>query len=275
MQAHLRDLALNSQNSKPFTICQRVLHRCHEIIFEDSPGLVKGPYSTIKVQSRKVLQRKRVKPHMQPAIIGMALIIAGAPGLPLLTKVAGEMSVEQGKAADDESNLRSLEPQGDIGFVPSPARATEANEDEDRDDDEQANGATQPRDDPDKIDGRVMERESDRLLYRVLSQSQKMQEAAQTTPVLSSTDSPRISASADDPFGQLDESPTSSQPFQSSPAISNSRKLRRSGSTSLVDAIMQSYDTPTQRRLLQGHYCRSEVRQPFLYSSCPCAELQL
>lgn len=222
-----------------------------------------------------MLQRKRVKPHMQPAIIGMALIIAGAPGLPLLTKVAGEMSVEQGKAADDESNLRSLEPQGDIGFVPSPASATEANEDEDRDDDEQANGATRPRDDPDKIDGRVMERESDRLLYRVLSQSQKMQEAAQTTPVLSSTDSPRISASADDPFGQLDESPTSSQPFQSSPAISNSRKLRRSGSTSLVDAIMQSYDTPTQRHLLQGHYCRSEVRQPFLYSSCPCAELQL
>lgn len=279
MQAHLRDLAIQSKgkDSKSFMICQRLLHHCHEVIFEDSPGLVKGPYSTIKVQSRRLLHRRRIKPHIEPAIIGMSLVLAGSPGMPLITQVAGAMALEQGKVDEDGSGIRSFEPLSDDRIVASPVKEAGVSfddEDEDGEDDIKTNEL--PRAQPDNtntLDGsKSSERENDRLLYEALTQSRKMQEAAQTTPTLSISDSPRVSTSVDDPFGQLDDSPTSAYPSRSSPAISNTRRLRRSGSTSLVDAILQNYDIPTQRHLLQSHYCRAEV---MIFFSCSIAILTM
>ena len=109
MQAHLNDLATTDKDSKSFTICQRVILRCHEIIFEDTPGLVSGPYATIKVKSRKLARRKRVKHHVEPTLVGIGCVLAGAPGMPKLTEIMGHAALEQGRAEDTEQHYRSLE----------------------------------------------------------------------------------------------------------------------------------------------------------------------
>ncbi|THH10195.1 hypothetical protein EW145_g1506 [Phellinidium pouzarii] len=261
MQAHIRDLALSPKDSRSFLLCQRVLHRCHEIIFEDSRGLVTGPYSTMKVRSRKFFQRHRVKHHLEPAIIGIACILAGAPGLPRLTKIIGQVAIEQGRADDSEKILRSLETEGDESPVPSPNQAPEEDED-DRDEDGQSTENAQAVEFGHSSSiSEDMDGKKNRLLFKALSQSQKMREATQTTPAFSSlTSKIRHYETADDPFGQLDASSSSVPPSQSSPAISESRKSKQSGSSNLVDALMQGYDLTTQEYLLQAHYCNSEIQ---------------
>ncbi|KAI5122957.1 hypothetical protein M0805_006836 [Coniferiporia weirii] len=263
MQAHLRDLASSQKDSRSFMVCQRVLHRCHEIIFEDSPGLVTGPYSTMKVRSRKFLQRNRVKHHLEPAIIGIACVLSGAPGLPQLTKVVGQVAIEQGRAEDSEKILRSLEPRGDESPAPAPSvQSPDEPDDEDKEEDDQSTEDAEVRErGHTKSLSKDMENGKDRLLFRALSQSQRMREAAQTTPALSQpANGVRRYKAADDPFGQLEATPSSIPHFQSSPAISVSKKSRNSGSSTLLDALMQEYDFPTQRHLLQSHYCHSEIQ---------------
>ena len=135
MQAHLKDLAAN-KDTRSFSVCQRVLHRCHEIIFEDSPGLVSGPYSSMKVRSRKHIHRNRVKHHVEPALVGMSCLLAGVPGLPQVAKVVGRVAIEQGREEDVENNIRSLDFQTEDSPIPSPSlQNAEEFGDEEKDDD--------------------------------------------------------------------------------------------------------------------------------------------
>ncbi|KAH8117567.1 kinase-like domain-containing protein, partial [Phellopilus nigrolimitatus] len=263
MQAHLRDLALSSKDSKSFVVCQRILHRCHEIIFEDSPGLVTGPYSTIKVRSRKFTRRNRVKHHLEPALVGIGCVLVGAPGLPPLAEIVGNVAIEQGRGELIETAIRSLEPQSDESPVPSSSvHLPEDPGEEDLDGDEQLYEISQTGErGQENLMSKEVEGGNDHLLFKALPPSQEMREAAQTTPAFSTLSSgvPRSEA-ADDPFGQLDVPPSSIPPFKSSPAISGSKRTRSSGSSNLIDNIMREYDIPTQRHLLQGHYCRAEIQ---------------
>ncbi|OCB84076.1 hypothetical protein A7U60_g8747 [Sanghuangporus baumii] len=269
IQAHLRDLATRSKDSRSFVICQRILHRCHEIIFEDSPGLVTGPYSSMKVRSRKSMRRNRIKHHLQPAIIGMSCVLAGAPGLPTLTKTVGQVALEQGRVDDTEGNLRSVEPQNDEASVPSPSQnvvdqaGADANEDdeEEKEDQEQTAESAQAMEDNEQANLPNSEGRKGDLRFKALTQSQRLRLAVQTTPALSTLkDELRHSIDIEDPFGQLDTPSSNALPYQSTPAVSTSKKTSQSGSADFVETLLQEYDTEAQRHLLQSHYCHSEIQ---------------
>ena len=136
MQAHLRDLSLSRKDSKSFKICQRVLHRCHEIIFDDVPGLTTGPYASIKVPSKNLPSRRRVKHHIHPAVIGMSVLLAGSPGMPTLAGIVGPVAIEQGRESDDVTLLRSVEQRVEDGgsFNRGNAPVLVVDEEEDEDD---------------------------------------------------------------------------------------------------------------------------------------------
>lgn len=213
------------------------------------------------------MQRNRVKHHLEPAIIGISCVL-GAPGLPTLTRIIGQVALDQGRAEDRESNMRSLEPRNDESPIPSPSLqgnvGTEDEDAEDAEDDKDENERTGEEAQATEDGGPNSngdEPQKKRLIFKAHSQSQPMREAAQTTPVFSTiTDGIRRSVAIDDPFGQLDVSSTSVLPYRSSPAIPASKKTRQSESGNVVETLIQEYDPDTQRRLLQAHYCRSEVR---------------
>jgi len=125
MQAALHDLTPTREtNPRPFLICQRVLHRCHEIIFGDPPEPSRSPYrslphsspnSTTALSTSKSMRSLfgpsnpdgavrspiRVNPHAAPSFVGMGAIIA-ATAMPGLRDLAGEWAVLQGRKTYDE-----------------------------------------------------------------------------------------------------------------------------------------------------------------------------
>jgi hypothetical protein len=134
MQAALRDLTVTrSTNPRPFMICQRVLHRCHEIIFGDSPDSSQSPYKSLpttpygssatvngtsgpNTDRRKIAstarraatglrdryRQQKVNAHIPAAIIGISVVLAGTPALPELTEMIGEVAVMQGRQPRDD-----------------------------------------------------------------------------------------------------------------------------------------------------------------------------
>ena len=151
MQAALRDLVpTRKTNPRPFLICQRVLHRCHEIIFGDPPEPSRSPYrslphspptSTAALHPSSSMQglwsglddesvRRppvRVKEHVLPALVGIGVVLA-APGMKGLADLAGEWAVLQGrKARDDEAEGRARVEVDQSGGADVPATGT-ANE---------------------------------------------------------------------------------------------------------------------------------------------------
>ncbi|KAF8350695.1 kinase-like protein [Amanita rubescens] len=216
MQASLKDLSTSRYDSHSFIICQRVLHKCHEIIFGDLPSSAVSPYSTIK-------------PHPEPALIGLGMVLAGAPGMPVLTEIMGEVAIEQGRIDEDGNNLRSLEQDDEVAgaLISEP----EANE-ETREGDDQDTGTV--------------------IRRRTIS-------AAQTVPALPlHLRLVRKSRASEDPLGQSDSEQVSTL-FQSSPSIATRMPLR-SAAISQADSLLEKYDLASQMQLLRSHYCRSEVQ---------------
>ncbi len=142
MQAALRDLSsTRATNPRPFMICQRILHKCHEIIFADPPEPSASPYKSLPTsptvsavalpsprgphypngRDRQSRMRatsnfaarlaRRVNPHMGPAVVGMGIVLAGTPGMPELAQVTGQVALSQGRAPldDDEETRRRAE----------------------------------------------------------------------------------------------------------------------------------------------------------------------
>lgn len=108
MQASLKDLSNAPHDSASFLVCQRVLLQCHEIIFGDILRHT-VPYSTLEVPTLPGSVQKKVKPLMQPAVVGLGIVLAGVPGLPQLTHTIGEVAIEQGRADEEHEGVRSLE----------------------------------------------------------------------------------------------------------------------------------------------------------------------
>lgn len=114
MQSALRDLTpTRTTNPRPFLICQRVLHRCHEILFGDSPEPSRSPYRSLppsphassssvggegllSVQPDPSSPPARVNAQAGAALVGMGVMLAGV-GMPGLTALAGEWAVIQGR----------------------------------------------------------------------------------------------------------------------------------------------------------------------------------
>ncbi|KAK4689090.1 phosphatidylinositol 4-kinase B, partial [Tremellales sp. Uapishka_1] len=135
MQAALTDLTpARLTNPRPFLICQRVLHKCHEIIFGDPPAPSRSPYrslphsppnSTALLHSSMTMgnlrgtaeraidkitgtQRQKVNAHIPPALVGMGVMLASSPGMKGLMDLAGDWAISQGrKPRDDEGETRA------------------------------------------------------------------------------------------------------------------------------------------------------------------------
>lgn len=261
MQATLNDLAKTRRNTQAFAICQHALHKCHEIIFGDLPPQASSPYSSLNLPLLSRFARKRVRPHVQPVLVGLGMILAGAPGMPALTPIMGEVAVEQGRVDDEGRDIKSFETAEDdlpqsIGgqLQQSPTSATD-------DSDEDVNSSEHL---PSAPPLRAVD-DHHTLVVAIpktpLSRRSTIT-AAQTSPALPfQILDLRRSRASEDPLGQLDQSParSSQTPSQSSPSLTVTKR-HRFGAYNSIDTIMQKYDLQAQMHLLRGHFCRSEVR---------------
>ncbi|KAJ7155948.1 kinase-like protein, partial [Mycena crocata] len=255
MQAALRDLSSTPNRSQSFVICQRVLHKCHEIIFGDLPPPAPTPYAALNLPFQSRFSRKKVKPHFEPAVIGISMILAGTPGMPQLTEIMGEVAIEQGRVEEEGAQFKSIESQDEeIASYGSPSTASLSLDDDD--------DVDEPDDDY-PIRGNVSSPElmlpngytSTRMLGR-----RRTVEAAQTAPALPlHFRNIRRSRQSEDPLGQLDAEAIAT-PYQSTPSISSARHPPRTASFNLADVLLGNYDTPSQVHLLRSQYCRSEIQ---------------
>ena len=240
MQASLKDLSTDP-TSQSFQVCQRVLTQCHEIIFGDLPTPTSTPYSILQVPFRSRFVRKKVKPLVQPALVGLAMVLAGAPGLPQLTPIMGQVAIEQGRVVEEGPEISGLERETSQESV---AISNTTDDDDDEDD------VQLPPDSPQEEEP-VLDAGAANLPRRTTIGP------SQTTPALPVhlVMKPRLSY---DPFGQEDPQPTNS-PSHSTPSLLPARK-RRSNTPSQAEALLQRYDQRSQMHLLRSHFCRSEVR---------------
>ncbi|KAJ3779291.1 kinase-like protein [Lentinula raphanica] len=249
MQAALKDLSSSPHDSSSFAVCQRVLHRCHEIIFGDLPPQI-APYSTINLPFRSLFPRKKIKSHVEPAFIGIGMILAGVPAMPRLTEAMGEVAIEQGRAEDrNTADLRkSIESDDEDTTIPM----SQINSAVDDDETEPESNENPNPPSPDSASSEPA----------ILTRRRAMG-PAQTMPALPlHLRGLQRSRRSEDPLGQLDaEHKETVTPYQSSPSISSSaRPPLRTASYSHADTLLQTYDIPSQVHLLKGHYCRSEVQ---------------
>ena len=240
MQASLKDLSTNP-TSPSFQVCQRVLTQCHEIIFGDLPTPATTPYSILRVPFQSRFARKKVKPLVQPALVGLAMVLAGAPGLPQLASIMGQVAIEQGRVVEEGPEISGLERE------PSQESVMISNTTDDDDDGE--DDVQPPSDSP-------QEEPAPNTNVAKLSRRTTIG-PSQTTPALPAhlVMKPRLSY---DPFGQEDPQPTNS-PSHSTPSLHPTRK-RHSNAPSKAEALLQRYDQQSQMHLLRSHFCRSEVR---------------
>jgi len=171
------------------------------------------------------------------------MVLAGAPGLPQLTPIMGQVAIEQGRAAEEGSVISDLE--RELGQVSATISNTTSDGDDDDDDDMQP-PPDSPQEEEPILDGGV-----EKLSRRTTVGP------SQTTPAFPAhlVAKPRLSY---DPFGQEDPQPTNS-PSHSTPSLLSTRK-HRSNAPSQAEALLQRYDQQSQMQLLRSHFCRSEVR---------------
>ncbi|TFK76426.1 kinase-like protein [Pluteus cervinus] len=245
MQATLKDLSSSRQDNQSFLICQRVLHRCHEIIFGDLPTPVSAPYSALNLAYHGRLFRRKIKPNVEPAILGIGLVLAGVPAMPELTSMMGEVALEQGRADVEGTNIRSVHTHEDrpTGQLPY-------------------DGQLASQEQVDQIDGDDDE-SSPYLLNEIPHRAELIRrhtiDAARTVPALPlHLREIHRSRASQDPLGQLDAEQQPS-PYQSSPSI----PAAKSPNTNLWDSpekVLTRYDSGSQMHLLRSYYCRSELQ---------------
>lgn len=273
MQAALRDLDLAHHESRSFIICQRVLLKCHEIIFGDLPPPAITPYAAINLPFQARFARRKIKHHAEPVFVGIGVLLAGVPALPQLTDIMGEVAIEQGRIDDGGNEYKTVQMQDDdVAHGVRRSQSSRATIDVGNDDDdtdhsssEEGSGQKIQKHDPTKPSVPPVPRRNPLARRRTVG-------PAQTTPALPlHLRTPRRPRLSDDPLGQLDYEPITT-PYQSSPSISAGRPPPRSGSFNIAESLLQKYDFPSQVHLLRSHYCRSEV---CLIFSTHCSNLTL
>jgi len=228
MQASLHDFA-SSRNSPSFSVCQRVLHRCHEIIFNNLPRPSSSPYPSSTHSTHSPFSRRKLSHRPQPALVGMGVILAAAPAMPLLAQSTGQIAIEQGRA-DHPTDLPMLE-------TDLPPDLTPMTPGDDTDDPESPHSPSLP-DDSD-------------------SKPPVVATAAQTMPALPlHLRSIQRSRASQDPLGQLDAQIPS-------PSHHSTLSLPAPMATTpnTPDILLEKYDVTTQSQLLRGHYYHSQVCQ--------------
>jgi phosphatidylinositol 4-kinase len=260
MQASLQDLS-SFPGSPSFQVCQRTLQRCHEIIFGDLPTPVSSPYSGLDLPFQASFLRRKVKPHVEPALIGLGLILAGTPAMPKLTEIMGEVALQQGRADEGGSDLKNAHADND---VPSGLGKTTRNDSGD-DDDNGSDGKNE-----DDLTASSREHSSNDICAshgpavsqkRTVLKRRRTIVAAQTSPALVHLQNMHRSTLSEDPLDQLDPSQPArvASPYQSSPSIPSTQHPFRQSTLNFGDSLLQRYDLDSQAHLLRSHYYCSEV----------------
>ncbi|RSH90569.1 Phosphatidylinositol 4-kinase pik1alpha (PI4-kinase)(PtdIns-4-kinase) [Saitozyma podzolica] len=319
MQAALRDLTPTRQTTpRPFLICQRVLHRCHEILFGDPPEPSNSPYRSLphsppsstaalhsgstmfnllapSSRSERNKTKTRINPYIPPALVGMGVMLASAPGMRGLVDLAGDWAVTQGRRPRDEeteSRARVEVQKGGGADVPVGGRRVEEHlpsEEMGQDSDEELpSGAQSARPIVDKTRSRSSglvppisappNGSTHHLPHRPAMTAPNLHQSRSSADIPASppsrSGSPRHQ-NASDPFSQHPPTPPGisitrngspskgHQPFYSVPELSRSASARRMHSADRAppaDALLATYSLDAQRQLLRSHFCRSEIR---------------
>jgi phosphatidylinositol 4-kinase B len=255
MQASLRDFSNANHNPESRLICQRTLLMCHELIFGELPPPVASAYPGLSFPRFPQFLRKKVKPRLYPALLGMSVVLASSPGLPALSRVMGEVAIEQGRLDQRGEDVKSLERYEDDlvrGRAVSPYdRPVE--DDEVDSPSEDVKDEEVPEAPPSPFEGVNFE---SGIAGR---QQLEVNRAARTSPDLSflrmKERPPRFS---DDPLGQLDPI-TPPAATQSVPSLSSIKQTHQPNSSSASELLLNKYDFGAQLHLLRCHFCRSEV----------------
>lgn len=234
-------------DSPSFMMCQRILLRCHEIIFGDLPPQVTGPYSSISLPFQSRFSRKKIKHNAEPVLVGIGIILASVPALPHLTEIMGQVAIEQGRVDDEDTDRRGIDHhEEDKAPRTSPRVVTSPIADEDEQDEVE---------EPDEYPPvpHILNAPRGKMPRR------RTIGASQTAPSLPlHLRSIRKSRLSIDPLGQFDSEQVAS-PYQSTPSVFNTHLPTRSASVNAADALLEAYDSASQSHLLRSHYCRSEA----------------
>lgn len=257
MQASLRDFSNTNHNPESRLICQRTLLMCHELIFGEIPLPSASAYPGLSFSFPNLPQflRKKVKPRLHPALLGMSVMLASSPGLPALSGVMGEVAIEQGRLDQQGEDVKSLERYEDdlvrgkaVSSYEPPAQDDEVDSPpEDVEDEELPEHSRTP------LEGVNFESS---IAGR---QQHEVNRAVRTSPNLSllrkEKRQPRFS---DDPLGQLDPI-TPPTVTQSVPSLPSAKQTHQSSPSNASEFLLNRYDLSSRMHLLRGHFCRSEV----------------
>ena len=248
MQASLCDLSAQ-RNSPSFVICQRILHKCHEIIFADQLLPSRSPYGGFVLPS--YTRRQKIKHHVEPVLVGLGIVLAATPGMPHLAEVMGPVAIEQGRRDEENANIRSVETD-DTGAEMSassqvsPDEVDETDSPTSLDDNLQVQSISLPHLPPPQP-GNLLSRRSTL--------------GAQTLPALPlHLQMKHKSRLSEDPLGQLESEEVVLVPYQSSPSLLSARTPSRSTATHCADLLLEQLNSQSQMQLLRGNYYNTEVR---------------
>ena len=253
MQASLSDISAQ-RDSPSFIICQRILHKCHEIIFGDQVLPSGSPYSGFVLPAYKRL--KKVMHNAEPVFIGLGVMLASTPAMPQLAEIMGQVAIEQGRREEAGRSIRSVEV--DASGAPYITSSHESP------------GEPEETGSPASLHENEFQIQPPRMRAS-LSQTppsepgdlptRRSNFGAQTLPALPlHLQTKHRPALLDDPLGQMygQEEPTLS--YQSSPSLASARTPARSAASHRADLLLEQYDSQSQMHLLRGHYYLSEVR---------------
>ena len=247
MQASLNDFSTR-RDSQSFVICQRVLHKCHEIIFGDQLLPSSSPYSGLILPTHR---RSKIKHHAEPVFVGLGVLLASSPAMPLLAQLIGPVAIEQGRADEEGDESKSWESGNNSPYIASLSPAAE----DDTDDTDSLEELEDPLpQSPVKANLANSNPQQVGLLVR------RRTLGAQTLPALPlHLQNIRNSKLSTDPLGQLNPDPNV-MPHQSSPSLPSARAPSRVAAINQADSLLGEYDAQRQVQLLRGHYYSSEVR---------------
>ncbi|KAF8333998.1 kinase-like domain-containing protein [Cantharellus anzutake] len=270
MQAYLADLSTTRRTTPSFTVCQRILLKVQNIIFNDPPPQPQTPYGNLMggLPGKSRFWKRKVKPRIAPAVVGLGSILAGAAAMPRLTIYAGSIAIEQGRVADDVAESRSVHVAEDEAVpVNTSKRSLIARETESPEPEEAEEGVDEEESDEEEdVDtfGRAstmskldLPEELEKEHLRAFSWSPKIKGATliRRKTVGPSATSPSLLRHRSRIFKSED---TSANPSHSSPSVSFMSPS--SPAQKAEDAALQKLDSTYQSQLLQSHYCRSEVQ---------------
>jgi phosphatidylinositol 4-kinase B len=260
MQASLRDFSSTNHDPESLLMCQRTLLVCHELIFGDIPPPMPSAYPGFSWPSLPQFFRKKVKPRPHPALIGMSMVLAGSPGLPALSKVMGEVAIEQGRIDRQGSDVKSLERNEDDLFQGKALPSYESPVEEDEVD-------TPPEDveDAQIPDHSFAPHERAKVESSVAGRRRRheIMRAVRTSPSLSLRKDEQPPRFSDDPLGQLD--PVTPAVTQSVPSLHSIEQSHQRNISTFSDTLLNRYDFGSQIHLLRSHFCRSEVCFDFFF----------